>query len=124
MGVARQRAHVQDLHADFDVRVSRMHRFGDLAVRRHLCGAAELGAVTGFNVRRDATGDDHAHAAPCALCVVSSQSGKAIFGFLQAGVHRAHDRSVFDLGKTQIQRRKQQGVARVNCHQVAWLGFS
>jgi hypothetical protein len=36
-------------------------------------------------------------------------------------VHGAHDGAVFDLSESQIQRRKQQGVAVVHGHEFVWL---
>ena len=97
-----------------------MDSLGNLAVLVNFWMCGQFGAVTGFKIRWYAARDDHAYAAPGAFCVVRCHALKAVFGLFQSRVHGAHDGAVFDLSESQIQRRKQQGVAVVHSHEFVW----
>ena len=108
VGVA---AKVQDLHGDLAARVVyrlRYHLvFVGFLLRGHACAAGQGAAPV---IGGDAAGDDQAHAAACALGIKSGHALKAVFGFLQAHMHRAHDDAVLEFGKTQVQGLEQMGV--------------
>ena len=99
-----------------------MHSFGDLAVPIGFALGAELrGGENGVAVLivdrnaalfvgRNTTGDNHANATRGALGVEGRHALEAIGHLLKTRVHRAHDRSVFDGGKTEIKRLKQTRI--------------
>ncbi len=109
--VGRQRAHVQDLHADLHVRIGRVHRVGDQPVLIGLLGRGQLGAKAALLVGRNAPGDDHPHPAAHPLRIVGRQPLKAALRLLQPGVHRAHQHPVFEAGEAEVEGGEEVGVA-------------
>ena len=57
-----------------------------------------------FFIRGDAAGDDHADIIGCPLREIGSHALKSTLDFLEAGVHRTHDRTVLDGGEAEIER--------------------
>ena len=111
LGVVGVAAKVQYLHANLATCL--VHRLGHYLVflgffRRGHAGAAGHGA--GTVVGRNAACDHQTHAATRALGIKRGHALKAVFGLLQADVHRAHEHAVFQCGEAQVQRAEHQGV--------------
>ncbi len=112
-------ARVQDLHGDLAARF--MHPLGDDAVVVHVLLADHHRRAMGhgtFAVRPDAAGDHQAHIAP-RPCRIELRHAVPVAGFLQPGVHRAHQQPVLQRGKTKVERGKQVGVVG---HGFTFLG--
>ena len=103
IGSGRQRAGVQDLHADLHGGIRRVHRLRDNAVLRRFLRGLQPGAKTALGVGRDTAGNDHAHAAAGAFGKVGGHALETVFRLLQPRVHGAHDGPVLDGGETQVE---------------------
>ncbi|MNZ53950.1 hypothetical protein D3C78_718410 [compost metagenome] len=102
---------VEDLHADLAARL--VHGPGDdLMLERFLLGG-QLGG-TGINaalvVRAYTAGDHQANTTARALGEVRRHALEATRFFFKAGVHRAHQGTVAQRSKTQVQRGQQVRV--------------
>ena len=117
--IKRQRPHMQNLHDEFAIGRGVMHGFGHNGVACHFLvilqfrGGEKLGAIGVFHrhaalrIGGNAAGDNHTDAARCALGIIGRHALKPVRQFLKAGMHRAHNRAVFQRGMAQIQRLKQ-----------------
>jgi hypothetical protein len=94
---------------------------GDAAVLLNFVFMADVNAVTTLCIGRNAAGDDHAYATPHTLYKIAGQPLKATRCFFQARVHGAHQNAVLQLGPTQVEWRKKQGVAVVVRHEWPYL---
>ncbi len=102
---------MQQLQAD--LRAVLVRGGGQLPVRAHFPRPGQLAAERlepADHVRRETTSDDQADATFGALCEVGGQAREVARAVLQAGVHRAHQHPVAQLGEAQVQRGEQVGV--------------
>ena len=99
---------MQDLHAD--LAASFVNRLGNDLVLFGLLRRGQLGrpgAHRAFLIGADATGDDQADATAGTLCEECRHPLEAVGHFLQARVHGAHQGTVAQGGKAQIERSQQ-----------------
>ena len=107
---------MQDLHADLDIGVGRMDGLRDPAMLGGFGRRRQLAAHAPLCVGGDAAGDDHADAAACALGEERCHSLETVIGFLEAGMHRAHQNTVFQPGEAEVEGRKHMGIAGLADH--------
>ena len=102
---------MQDLHRD--PAALGVHGIGDELVPRDLPGERQLRSL-GFEaadeVGRDAAGDHEAHAALRPRRVERRHPRVAVGRFLEARVHRAHQRAVLERREAEVERRQEVGV--------------
>ncbi len=115
-------ASVQNLQRNFATFL--MHGIGNCAVVRQLADVIQHRAArhphTG-GIRRYPAADDQRHAMTCAFGVEDRQSLSAVRVLLQPGMHRTHQHTVFQLGKTQIERGEQRRIAHKDVQYVKLL---
>ena len=111
-GVVGVAAKVQYLHADlaagFVHRLRHHLVFFGFFGRRH---ASATGHGASPIVGGNPSGHHQGHAASRALCIKRGHALKAVLGFFQADMHRAHQHAVFQYSETQVQRTEHQGVS-------------
>ncbi len=96
---------VEDLHADLAPRL--VHGTGDDLMLECFFGGGQLGRARihpALIVRANAARDHQPHAATGALGKIGRHALEAAGFFLKAGVHRTHQGTVAQRGKTQVQR--------------------
>ena len=104
---------VQHLHQN--LAALGVHPIDDQAMPRIALASPERGRAEtepAFRVGGDAAGDDQADVAPGPLGIEGDEALEATFGFLEAGMHRAHDDPVPELREAQIQRGQETGMRR------------
>ncbi len=102
---------MEDLHADLAARL--VDRAGDDTVLERLFFGGQLGRAgvhAAFVVRADAAGHHQADATAGTLGEVGGHAFETAGLFFQAGVHRAHQGTVAQGGKAQVQRGQQMRV--------------
>ena len=103
---------MQDLQAD--LAGLGVHGFRDETMARHFAPRGQLAGERrnpAGAIRRDATGDDQAHPAPCALGEIRSQLRIVLRAILEASVHRAHDQAVAKTVTGELKRGEKLRVA-------------
>lgn len=104
---------VKNLHADLATGL--VYRPGDDLVLEGLFFSGQLGG-TGVHaaliVRPDPAGDHQAHAAPRPFGKIRRHAFETTGFLFKAGVHRPHQGTVAQRGKTQVQRGQQVRVMR------------
>jgi len=104
-------AGMQDLQRDLAPRPVHGVRHGAVMIERTVIveagGALDQNALA---VGRDASGDDQADSAGGAGGIEGRQLLHAVGIFLEAGMHRAHQHPIFQLGETEIEGGKEMGI--------------
>jgi hypothetical protein len=105
---------MEDLHTDFYIGGSVMHRLGYQSMSLSFSFCTELGGGesrftlfvghydTALFIGRDTAGDDHANTTTCTLGVKRGHALKTICHLFEASMHRSHDGSIAKAGETQI----------------------
>jgi len=65
-------------------------------------------------IGRDAAGHDQPDAPTRALGIEGGETGKALRGFFEAGMHRAHQDAILQRRKAEVERSKQVGIREWN----------
>jgi len=109
--IERVTASMQNLHTNFTPGF--VYGISNLLVLSNFfIGLQTLGTFvrTAFQVWANPSGNDQANATAGTFGKIHSHTLMAIWFLFQAGMHGTHEDTVFQRGKTQIQRFQQPGV--------------